>query len=541
MGSGSGEVAQTTGSWSTWTAVQRWTVIATGLGVFMIVLDALIVNVALPDLQASFHVGEAGLQWVVAGYSIGMAVLMMASATIADGIGRRRTYVAGLGVFGVGSLVSGIAPTLWLVTAARFVQGGAAATVSVASLALISNAFPEPGARVRAIGYWTAITSTGTALGPTLGGVLTDAFGWRSVFLVNVPVAVIAIVLTGRWVVESKEPVRAALDRLGQVTFAVAVGSASFVIIQGQEVGWDSPAIIALALVALVSLVAFVVHEGRTAHPMMDLRLFLERRYAIAIGTVFAAYFTAYGLLLMVSQYVQDAKGESAIATGLLILPFAIGQLLTAPRAGAIASRVGARLPVLCGQALMSAGLVALIIGVDAGSVVLAIGLGLAGCGVGLIITPTTGIAMNAVPADRAGMASGILSTQRAIGSIAGYAVMGAVLATWLGASLDASLEPAIPDASARSEVASEIIDQANPHAYAAEVGPGRPLSTASPATDAAILDDAVDDFATGTRLALGVGLLVTMGAAAVVAIGFRPAPPVLDPDPDPAPAGRLP
>jgi len=499
-------------------------VVATGLGVFMIVLDALIVNVALPDLQKSFGVGESGLQWVVAGYSIGMAVLMMASATIADGIGRRRTYVAGLAVFAGGSLVSGIAPALWLVTAARFVQGGAAATVSVASLALISNAFPSPGARVRAIGTWTAITSVGTALGPTLGGVLTDALGWRSVFLVNVPVAVVAVALTLRWVGESRDPSPGPLDGLGQATFALAIGSASYVIIEGQEVGWTSTTILGLVVVAVASLCVFVVHEHRVDHPMMDLRLFRERRYAIAIGTVFVAYFTAYGMLLMVSQFVQDAKGASAVATGLLILPFALAQLVTAPRAGAIADRVGARLPVLCGQGLVVVGLATCIVGVTAGTAVLAVGLAAAGAGIGLIVTPITGIAMGAVAPDRAGMASGILSTQRAVGSIAGYAVMGAVLSVWLSASLDARLEAAVPDATTRAAVVHEIIDQANPHAYTAEIGPGRPIVTRSVAIDDAILDRAVDDFAAGTRLALSVGLVLTVGAAAAVAVGFGPA-----------------
>lgn len=494
---------------------------ATGLGVFMIVLDALIVNVALPDLQQSFGVGESGLQWVVAGYSIGMAVLMMASATIADGVGRRRTYLAGLGVFAAGSLVSGIAPNLALVTTSRFVQGGAAATVSVASLALISNAFPDAGARVRAIGVWTAITSVGTALGPTLGGVLTDAFGWRSVFLVNVPVAVVAAGLTLRWVAESKDPSPGRLDRLGQVTFAVAVGSASYVIIEGQDVGWTSPTIVGLVVLAAAALATFIVHEGRVTHPMMDLRLFRERRYSIAIATIFVAYFTAYGLLLMVSQFLQDAQGDTALATGLLILPFAVGQLLTAPRAGAIAARIGARTPVLSGQALMVAGLATCIVGLTAWQGVLAIGLALAGAGVGLVVTPITGIAMSAAPPDRAGMASGILSTQRAIGSIAGYAVMGAILAVWLGSSLEDRLVPAVPDAAARAAVADDIIDQANPHAYAAEMGPGRPLSTASTATDDEVLAIAVEDFATGTRLALGVGIVATLSASALVAIGF--------------------
>lgn len=528
MGSGPEEPSGA-GSWSTWTPQQRGTVVATGLGVFMIVVDALIVNVALPDLQQSFRVGESGLQWVVVGYSLGMAVLMMASATVADGIGRRRTYVAGLGVFALGSLVSGVAPALGLITVARFVQGGAAATVSVASLALISSAFPEPGARVRAIGIWTAITSVGTALGPTLGGVLTEAFGWRSVFLVNVPVAVVAAVLTRRWVAESRDPAPGRLDRLGQVAFAAAVGSASYVIIEGQDLGWTSPAIIGLSVLAWAALVTFVVHERRTDHPMMDLRLFRERRYSIAIATVFVAYFTAYGLLLMVSQFLQDAQGRTAISTGLLMLPFAVGQLITAPRAGAIAARIGSRVPVLCGQGLMAAGLVGCIVGIGAGAPVISVGLALAGCGVGLIVTPITGIAMSAAPPDRAGMASGILSTQRAIGSIAGYAVMGAVLAAWLGASLDGRLETVLPDATERTAVAEEIVDQANPHAFAAEIGPGRPLATSSTTVDDEILELAVDDFATGTRLALGVGVGLTLAAAAVVAAGFGK-----EPDADP-------
>src|SRR5437762_10865998 len=245
------------------TTDQRFALLATGLGLFMIFLDALIVNVALPVIQADFQVRESGLQGVVTTYSIGMAVAIMSAATLADLHGRRKLYIAGIAVFTASSIGCGMAPTLDVLNVARTVQGIAAATVSVTSLALVSAAFPDPSQKARAIGVWTAIASTALAIGPTLGGLLVQAYGWRSIFLVNVPVGIVAVILTLRYVAESRDRRERRFDVPGQLLFGLAVGAFAYAVIEGPKVGWLSVEILALFVLAGAALAAFIRCERR--------------------------------------------------------------------------------------------------------------------------------------------------------------------------------------------------------------------------------------------------------------------------------------
>ena len=493
------------------TATQRMTLVATSLGLFMIFLDALIVNVALPDIQASFDVGESGLQWVVAAYSVGMAVFMMSAATVADLTGRRRLYVLGLVVFTLASVASGLAPSMLVLNVARGVQGVAAAAVNVTSLALVSAAFPEPTSKARAIGLWTAIASVATAVGPTVGGLLTESLGWRSVFLVNVPVGVVAVVLTRRGVVESRDPAERSFDPVGNVLFVVAIGAFAYAAIQGPERGWASPLIVALGVTSVVALAAFVRVELRSADPMMDVRLFGDRTYRLAIVTIFVAFFSVYGMLLVVTQYFQNVRDFGAAAAGLLILPFSVGVTVCSPLAGRLVGRIGSRTPILVGICSLLVGFAILVVGVDVGAVPVSGALAFVGVGAALVLTPITSLAMSSVPPERAGMASGIMSSQRAIGSTVGFAVLGSILAVVLGATLDDDLATAIPGPTERTAVVDEIIAEADPNAYAAEIGPGRPIPSASTATEDEIRAGADDAFVEGIQVALGVatGLLV--------------------------------
>ncbi len=508
-----------------WSTAQRMTVLATGLGVFMIFLDALIVNVALPDIQAHFDVGESGLQWVVAGYSLGMAVLMMASATLADRYGRRRLYLIGVVVFGICSVASGLASDLGVMVVARAVQGMAAATLSVASLALVSEAFPDKKQRVHAIGVWTAVGIIGLALGPTVGGVLTEFVSWRAVFLVNIPAIALALWLTMRYVAESYDEASTSLDIPGQALFAVSVGALAYAVIDGQSLGWLSPWILGLFAITVAGVVAFVVHELRTPAPMMDLRLFAGRTYRLTIITIFFCLFSGYGMLLVVTQYFQNVRDFSPFIAGLLVLPFSIIPAFVSPRVGRIAGRIGSRKPVLLGQVLLTSGLATILVGMSVGVGLVALGIGLAGTGISLIMTPATAVAMSTVPAERAGMASGILSTQRAIGSTAGYAVLGAILAIWLGATLEDDLDKAVPQASERAAVADRIVEEANPHAYASAIGPGRPIKRSDPAQEDAIRAAADDDFVQGIQLGLGVAVAIGLAMLVALARGFHDVP----------------
>ena len=488
---------------------QRLTLVATGLGLFMIFLDALIVNVALPDIQKSFAVGEAGLQWVVAAYSLGMAVFIMSGATLADLYGRRRWYLAGIVVFTASSIACGLAPSLDMLNVARGVQGVAAATTNVTSLALVSAAFADPKQKARAIGIWTAIASVGTAVGPTLGGLLVEQLGWRSIFLVNVPVGIAVVWLTLRHVAESRDERPRTFDSAGQLLFALTVGAFAYAVIEGPKAGWGSAQIVALFATAAIGLALFVRYELRSADPMMDLTLFRDSAYALAIVTICIVFFSIYGMLLMTTQYLQNVRGHSPQVTGFMILPFSAAVTIVSPLIGRFVGQFGARPPILIGLSLLIAGLALLIVGGHGNPIVVLAGLGLCGTGAALCLTPITTLAMTSVPRERAGMASGIMSAQRAIGSTVGFAVMGSVLAAWLSATLEPHLVPAVPDAQERRAVATAIVASANPRAHVAEVGPRQAIAHPDPATRAAIVAIAEADFVQGIRLALSVAIVL--------------------------------
>ncbi|MDM4719900.1 MFS transporter [Micromonospora sp. WMMA1363] len=499
------------------------TIVAAGLGVLMLFLDVLIVNVALPDIQAHFGVGEADLQWVVDTYSLGLAVIVMAGATLVDRFGRRRLYLIAVSMFGLTSAICGLTPSLDILVVARGAQGLAAAVMNVASLALVSAAFPDQRQRVRAIGFWTAIGTMGLALGPTVGGVLTDLVSWRAVFLVNIPVVVSIIGLSLRFVAESRETsTRSSLDPPGQALFVITVGALVYAVIEGQRLGWTSPVILGLFAVFGLALAGFIARELHTPSPMMDLRLFGHRVYRLGIVAIFFCFFSIYGMLLVTTQYLQNVRQFSPLDTGLLLLSLAATEMIMAPVAGRLAARHGPRRPVIAGQLLILTGLVVILAGVSFSVAVMVVGLALAGGGIALIVTPVTGMAMNAVPVDRAGMASGMLNTQRGLGSSIGYAVLGTVLVTWIGGTLNTDLTAAIPNPAQRTAVVQQIIDEANPHAYVAEVGPGRPITAPNPAQESAIRAAADKAFTQGIQLSLGLGATLAALVLLLLLRGFR-------------------
>jgi EmrB/QacA subfamily drug resistance transporter len=485
-------------------AQQRWTLAATGLGLFMIFLDVLIVNVGLPAIQASFAVGEAGLQWVVAAYSLGMAVFIMSSATLADLHGRRRLYVAGVAVFTAASVACGLAPSIEVLNAARGIQGAAAATVNVTSLALVSAAFPEPAAKARAIGIWAAIAGCSNAIGPTLGGFLVETVGWRSIFWVNLPVGIVVVALALRHVEESRDPHPRTLDAVGQLMFMLAVGTFAFAVIEGPHGGWARPLILACIGIAIAAGIAFVRYELRAPDPMMDLTLFRDRVYALAIVTVCVALFTFYGMLLLTTQYLQNVRGFTPVQTGLFLLPFSVAMLVGSPVAGSMVGRYGTALPIRFGLALMMIAIVVLMAGTAHHPLLVTSGLAAAGFGFALCITPITSLAMTSVEPARAGMASGIMSAQRAIGSTLGFAVMGSILSAWLNATLDGDLAAVVTDPAERAQIAQEIIGGANPRAHIAEIAPARAVQWR-----ADVHDVAEADFIAGIRVSLSSAIVL--------------------------------
>lgn len=492
---------------------QRMTLVATGLGLFMLFLDAMVVNVALPDIQESLGGGESDLQWIVAMYSLAMAVCIMSFATLADRIGRRRVYLAALLVFIGASVACGLSTSTEMMTIARGIQGAAASACNVASLALVSAAFPDPQQKSRAIGTWTAIATLGIALGPTVGGVLTETLGWRSIFLVNVPVGLLAAYLTTRYVEESSDPGDRTFDGVGQVLFFVGVGALSYGLIEAPHDGWLDPFILGTFAVAILALVGLVVQELRHHDPMMDVRLFLERGYLAAILVVFTALFGAYGMLLVVPQQLQNVFDYSALRAGAVMLAFSGAAPIVCIVEGRWAERKGPRSPALVGIMLVTIGLVGVALLLPQGGLGAVPGLLAIGVGLGLCIPAATAVAMNAVAEDRAGMASGMLSAQRGLGSTMGFAIMGTILAAWLAASLPTALDDIPPPE--RDRVVDAISDSANPRAYVGGMAPRRPFSPSETRTREEIVSAADDEFARGVQLAL------LSGAAAALLAGL--------------------
>lgn len=485
------------------------TLVATSLGLFMIKLDVTVVNVALPDLQADFGVGEQGLQWVVAAYSLAMCAFVMAGAVFADRRGRRLAYLVGIAAFSVASLACGLAPSIGFLGIARGVQGTGAAIINVASLALLVNAYDGGAAKAKAIGAWTGISAVGYAVGPTVGGILTTSLGWRSIFLVNPLVGIVAVALTLRFVAESRDPVHRRFDGWGQALFVSGLGLLTFVLIEAPHLGL-TPGTAVAGAVAAGLLAVFGLVEWRRPDAMMDLHLFSDRVYTVAIVTIFAVLFTVYGTLLLVTQYFQNIRGYGPIHTGLLMLSMTAPSVVAAPIAGRMTGRYGARLPTLLGVGAICAGTLLLATTTGGAVIVTLAGLALTGVAGSLAVAPATTIAMRAVPADRSGMASGIIGVQRALGSTAGFAVMGSVLAAVISMQLPHAFEPALPDRSERQVAVDRVVADANPRAVAAVAGPGKPLPESVAGVDE-LLSAADRTFVTGMRAAWLFGFLVVV------------------------------
>jgi EmrB/QacA subfamily drug resistance transporter len=483
----------------------------------MIYVDTMIVNVALPDIQREFGAGETAIQWVVAAYSVTMAMFIMTGATFGDHNGRRLAYISGIVLFCVASGACGLAPGIAVLIAARGFQGVGAAVVSVASLALVGAAFPDPKAKAKAIGIWTSIAAVGLAIGPTLGGILTEDVGWRSIFLFNPFIGAFAIWLTVRFVVETRDPTSRSFDVGGQFLFVVGVGLLTYALIQGGHTGWRSPIVLGSFAIAAVVTVVFLRYELSASDPMMDMRVFKNYVYDAAIYAAFATLFCAYGTLFIITQYFQNVRTYSPERTGVLILAMTIPTIFFSPLTGRIVAVRGARSPTLIGLGCLTFGTGILAAGNARYLPLSLIALAFIGTAAGCLAAATSE-AMVSIPPQRSGMASGILSSQRALGATAGFAIMGSVLAATVSLALPHDLKAIITDSVQRDQVVERVVDDANPQAVAGLIGPGKPLPDNVTEVDA-VVDAADDAFITGIRAAMLVGFLVALSA---LVVGWR-------------------
>jgi EmrB/QacA subfamily drug resistance transporter len=397
---------------------------------FIVGLDSTIVNIALPSIGRDLHASVAGLQWTVDGYAFVLASLLMLSGATADRIGRRQVFQIGLAVFTAGSGLCSLAPGLGWLIAFRMLQAIGGSMLNPVAMSIITNTFTDKTERARAIGVWGGAYGLSMALGPVVGGLLVDSVGWRGTFWVNIPVGLAAIALTARFVPESRAPRPRRPDPVGQALIIVMLGSLTYAIIEGPALGWRSPVIMALFVVAAVALVTFVAYEARRAEPVLDPRFFRSVPFTGSVLTAISATAAIGGFLFLATLYLQEVRAMSAVQAGLHLLPMATMMAFGAVVSSRILARRGARLPMLAaGVGLAAGGLLLSRLTASSAPAPLALAFIVFGIGGGLVNAPITYTAVSGMPVSQAGVASGIASTSRQMGQCLGIAVTGSILA----------------------------------------------------------------------------------------------------------------
>ncbi|MFE0649386.1 MFS transporter [Streptomyces sp. NPDC059534] len=425
-------------------ARRRWTVLAVcALSMFLVGVDTTIVNVGLPEIGRGLGTGTRGLEWVVDAYTVVMASLLIVSGALADRFGRRRVFRCGLLVFGAASVVCALAPSLGVLVAARAVQGIGASMLSPVALAIVVNAMPDPRERARAIGVWASVFGLSMAAGPVTGGALIAAFGWRSVFWVNAPVVVVALVLVAVFVPESRGERARRLDLPGQALLTAVLCLAVGLLIEGPRIGWTSPVALVGYAATAAAVAGFVVVEPRRAEPLMDLGLFRRPPFATAVLGAVAVFVALNTTLLLNTLYLQHTRGWTPLATGAATLPMALGATVCAPWSGTLVGRLGPRRPLVLAGVFVAAGGLCLV-GLDRDTAVplVLLALLLIGIGFGFANAPLTNTAVSGLPSSRAGVAGAITSTARQVGAAVGIAVAGGLLAGTGPAGLPAATRP---------------------------------------------------------------------------------------------------
>jgi EmrB/QacA subfamily drug resistance transporter len=406
------------------------------MSLFIVGIDITIVNVALPTIQRSFHASVSDLQWTIDAYTLVIASLLVLSGSLADRFGRRKIFQIGLSVFVLGSLLCSVAPGLGWLVAFRGVQAVGGSMLNPVALSIIVNTFADPKQRARAMGVWGSVVGLSLALGPILGGLLVTEIGWRSIFWINVPVGMAAIVLTQQFVPESKAERARHVDAFGQVLVAVFFGSLTYGIIEGPSFGWGSSLILSLFIVSALSVAALIVVELRRLEPLLDVRFFRSVPFSGANTIAFAAFGALGGFLFINTLYLQDVRHYSALGAGLLTVPMALTLFIFARISGRLLAMRGPRLPLALAGLPLAAGALLLARSTTHTSVLYLIACYLIfGVGCGLVNAPISNTAMSGMPLDQSGVAGAVASTSRQVGSSLGVAVTGSIIAAGFGAT----------------------------------------------------------------------------------------------------------
>jgi DHA2 family methylenomycin A resistance protein-like MFS transporter len=398
------------------------------LSFFVISLDGSVVNVALPAISGSLRGSMAGLQWVVDGYTLMFAALMLSAGALSDRIGANRAYAVGLGAFTLASAACGFAPGLSTLIAARMVQGAAAAVMVPTSLALIRQTYADPGKRAKAIAIWTAAGAIAVAVGPVAGGALTDTLSWRSIFFLNLPVGAVGLALLARI---PRSPRRdAPIDMVGQVSVVVALAGLTYAVIEGGRDGFGSPGIVGTLVVAAVGLAVFLLAQARRKQPMVPLGLFRSRTVLVTTAAGFALNAVFYGVIFLFGLYFQQVRGESAVSAGAMFVPMCALIAVMNMISVKLAARYGPRVPMVIGQLVMGGGaLLLLTVGAGVSMAVPVLLLVPVGIGGGLAVPSLTAVLLESVEAEWAGTAAAVLNTCRQVGGCLAVAFFGALIA----------------------------------------------------------------------------------------------------------------
>ncbi len=415
---------------------------------FIVGVDITAVNVALPSIGQDLDAGISGLQWTVGAYTVVMASLLLFSGSTADRLGRRRIFVTGLAVFSAASLGCSLAPSVEVLVAFRVLQAVGGSMMNPVAMSIITNTFTDPRERAQAVGVWGAVFGISMALGPIVGGTLVSAVGWRSIFWINIPVGLAAIMLTLRFVPESRAPRPRRFDPVGQVLVIVLLAMLTYGIIEAPGRRWSSVSTLAAFAASAVALLALLLHEPRRVDPLVDLRFFRSIPFTSSIVISVAAFAAFGGFLFLNTLYLQEVRGLSPVQAGLATVPMAVMTVVASTLSGRIVGRHGARLPlVISGFCSVSA--CAMLTGIDAATPFarLLAAYVIFGIGFGLVNAPITNAAVSGMPRAQAGVASAIATTSRQFGQTLGVAVVGAIVTSRMGASLPGDLSSASPPA----------------------------------------------------------------------------------------------
>ncbi|MFD4567730.1 MFS transporter [Streptomyces sp. NPDC058467] len=404
------------------------------MSLLIVSLDNTVLNVALPSMQKELHASVAGLQWTIDAYTLVLASLLMLAGSTADRIGRRKVFVVGLIIFTSGSVLCSLAPNLDSLIAFRMMQAVGGSMLNPVAMSIITNTFTDPRERARAIGVWGGVVGISMAAGPLVGGLLVDSVGWRSIFWINLPVGLAALLLTLRYVPESRAPKARRPDPVGQFLVIALLGSLTYAIIEAPSSG--ALKTLAFGVIAVAALLGLLRYEPRRAEPLIDLRFFRSAPFSGATVIAVSAFAALSGFLFLSTLYLQNVRGLDALHAGLWMLPMAAMCFVCAPLSGRLVGSRGPRFSLLvAGIAMTASGVLFAAFQAETSNLTLVLGYVLFGLGFGFVNAPITNTAVSGMPRTQAGVAAAVASTSRQIGGTLGVAVVGAVLASGVGAS----------------------------------------------------------------------------------------------------------